>query len=51
MNALALIVVVSLISMEPENIGEEGEGSEPSMVKWIVAPTVLQLSLTLWSEV
>jgi hypothetical protein len=50
LKALALIIVVELIERELEYKVEEDEGSEPSVVYLILAPTVLQVSSTFWDE-
>jgi hypothetical protein len=46
MKALTMIVVVELIERGLEYKEEEDEGSEPSVVYLMLAPTVLQLRTT-----
>jgi hypothetical protein len=50
LNALALIVVVTLTEIGPEYRVDKDEGSEPSTVYLIVAPEVAQSRSTLWDE-
>jgi hypothetical protein len=50
LNALALIVVVELTVIGLEYAVDEADGSEPSVVYLMVAPSVLQLSAMFWAE-